>query len=253
MKFFSIITIHKDDLDGLITTCNSVDHQTEKDFEHIIIDSSHEGYIKQIPADEKRNIFFSPPNGIYDALNIGTKKSTGRYIIYMNAGDIFASNHILEEVKKVCLEENADLIYGDSYNDYGKERVYKKSGKHTELFWGMFTHHQSMFFLRDKLIKNKILYSTKYDVAGDYDFICNFINCSDSFHYYSKAVSIFKIGGYSYKEWWKGLNQQYLIKIKYFNFLGSSIWYFIQLGKNIIARIFPWIYKLRLKFKKEFK
>ena len=250
MKHFSIVTIHKDDLDGLIATCNSVDCQTEKDLEHIVIDSSEEGYIKEISTHDKRKIFFTPANGIYDALNLGSEKSKGRYIIYMNAGDIFASKDILKEVKRLCSKKKPDFLYGDSYNDYGGERVFKKAKDHNKLFWGMFTHHQSMFFLRDKLISNLISYSTKYDVAGDYDFVCKFINSSENLYYYSKPISVFKIGGYSHKKWWQGLNQQFLIKIKYFNIPSSVFWYFIQLGKNLVARMFPWIYKLRLKLKK---
>ena len=51
-----------------------------------------------------------PDAGIYDAMNKAARLATGDWIIYMNAGDTFASPHVLSELAE-ALSSDADVIW----------------------------------------------------------------------------------------------------------------------------------------------
>lgn len=61
-------------------------------------------------------IISEPDKGIYDALNKGIDNATSEYLIFMNAGDMFASSDALEQIS-VLTNDKPDFIYGDSKKD----------------------------------------------------------------------------------------------------------------------------------------
>ena len=98
---FSVITITYNAAPVLQRTLDSVARQTYKGVEHIIVDGASkdetvamaEKYKEQ--SDQADNghevrILSEPDKGLYDAMNKGLRLATGDYIVYMNAGDIFA-------------------------------------------------------------------------------------------------------------------------------------------------------------------
>ena len=101
MVVFSIITCTYNAESVLQRTLDSVARQTYKGVEHIIVDGASkdetvamaEKYKEQ--SDQADNghevrILSEPDKGLYDAMNKGLRLATGDYIVYMNAGDIFA-------------------------------------------------------------------------------------------------------------------------------------------------------------------
>ncbi len=63
--------------------------------------------------------------GIYNAMNKGIQMATGEYCIFMNSGDYFAHNSILQDVMKHGL--NADIVCGHSEGteENGQQRLIK--------------------------------------------------------------------------------------------------------------------------------
>lgn len=89
----SVITISYNSLSGLKKTVQSVLSQDYTEIEHIIIDGNSIDGSKALINDyrdtylEKEvelNFISEPDEGIYDAMNKGTKNSSGEYLIYMN-------------------------------------------------------------------------------------------------------------------------------------------------------------------------
>lgn len=56
-----------------------------------------------------------PDKGIYDAMNKGVKMASGEWLLMLNAGDIFANEHVLEEVFANQIPDSISVLYSDYY------------------------------------------------------------------------------------------------------------------------------------------
>ena len=56
-------------------------------------------------------------NGIYDAMNKGIRLAQGEWILFLNAGDLLASDDILVKIF-VEKQQETDIIYGNSTVHY---------------------------------------------------------------------------------------------------------------------------------------
>lgn len=100
-NIISVITVCYNAKSNLEKTILSVLNQTYSNIEYIIIDGgSTDGTIDIIKRyDDKITYWQSEPdNGIYDAMNKGIQKANGEWINFMNAGDLFASTMILQQM-----------------------------------------------------------------------------------------------------------------------------------------------------------
>lgn len=97
---FSIIVVCLNAGDELNKTVESVLCQTCRDYEIIVKDGgSSDGSIQKLPEDERIRLVQAKDTGIYDAMNQASRDVRGRYVIYLNCGDYFASDNVLEELK----------------------------------------------------------------------------------------------------------------------------------------------------------
>ena len=79
-----------------------------------------------------------PDKGIYDAMNKGIRMAEGEWVIFMNAGDVFASDDTLSKVFSV--ERDADVIYGDVIKGDSIKKAESPHNGHR-----MYFCHQSAF------------------------------------------------------------------------------------------------------------
>ena len=97
---YSIITVNYNDAQGLKDTINSVISQTCHDYEFIIIDGGSTDNSKSIIEENQSQIDFwvsEHDNGIFNAMNKGIIASKGDYLIFMNSGDCFYNEKVLED------------------------------------------------------------------------------------------------------------------------------------------------------------
>ncbi len=188
---FSIITITYNAEAVLERTLESVAAQTYPEIEHIIVDGASkdntltiaEEYRRQ--SDAARNghhvlIKSEPDKGIYDAMNKGLDYASGTYIVFMNAGDSFASPSTLADiVEKACLDviekEGRSLpavLCGDTdiYDADGKFLCHRHLSAPEKLSWrsfrnGMLVCHQAFYARTD--IAKRIKYNLKYRYSSD--------------------------------------------------------------------------------------
>lgn len=169
--FFSIVTCTRNSEEFLKENINSVKSQTFKDYEHIFIDGFSSDRTLQViksyqKKDPKRVWFFRfPPKGISDAFNIGIRKGTGLWIIFLNSDDRFYNRHVLTSVYEYIFKNHATkMVYGKSVfiNQLGEGKKSKRVIPHRKIyqklrFWLLtltnYIPHQSVYMNRDLFVK----------------------------------------------------------------------------------------------------
>lgn len=158
-KLLSIITICKNE-PFIDSTCQSVCAQTNQNFEWLIIDgASTDNTLEKIkPYQDRADVFLSEPDsGIYPAMNKGIRLARGKYLLFLNGGDLFYDDRTTARVLPYLNKGHADVFYGDSYRLFAKERdcfikiypdVLEKS-----FFLDNTLAHQSSFIKKDLFAK----------------------------------------------------------------------------------------------------
>ena len=98
---FSVVTISYNCASEIEATICSVLNQTYPYINYVIIDGNSSDGTMDI-VEKYRNhietVVSEPDSGIYNAMNKGLKYCNGDYVVFMNAGDVFASNSVLERM-----------------------------------------------------------------------------------------------------------------------------------------------------------
>lgn len=108
---FTIITICYNEEERIGKTVESVLQQTNREYEYIIVDGASTDQTLNILSSYKNavmRIYSEPDSGISDAFNKGIAYSNGEYLLFLNSGDYFLENDVLERVAndiKNCSEE----------------------------------------------------------------------------------------------------------------------------------------------------
>lgn len=114
----SIITVTFNAEATVGATMKSVAEQTATDYEHIVMDGVSTDRTLEIAgaaATERTRIISSPDMGIYDAMNKALGESNGRYVLFLNAGDRFASPTTLERyIEAVRKYDFPGVVYGQT-------------------------------------------------------------------------------------------------------------------------------------------
>ena len=170
---YSIITVNYNNKEGLRHTIESVIHQTYHEYEFIVIDGgSTDGSTDVLKEyDDQIDYWVSEPDGgIYQGMNKGIRKATGEYLNFMNSGDCFYSNDILEKVSSY--QSDADFIVGKDYhfnNETHQGHVSIQPPRTTMIHFFVATiDHQSSFIKRD-LFKES-LYDESHRLVSDWIF-----------------------------------------------------------------------------------
>ncbi len=116
VKSISIVTVTRNAADQLKRTIDSVSRQKYEGMEYIAIDgASTDGSVRIISESPCVDKWISEPDrGIYDAMNKGTRMANGEWILFMNAGDTFAADDVIDRLMTaVDSHPETDVIYGD--------------------------------------------------------------------------------------------------------------------------------------------
>lgn len=167
----SIVTVVRDNLDGLRVTAASLREQTCQDFEWIVVDGDSTDGTKDwlVRHDGEIDWWCSAPDrGLYHAMNIGWDRARGRAAIFLNGGDGFAeSGTIGRLVAALHAHPDARFLYGDSLERLPDGRVGLKRARSHRLWpLGMFTHHQAMLF--GIYAERSIKFEETFPIGADY-------------------------------------------------------------------------------------
>ena len=193
-KKVTIITINYNNAEGLKKTIHSVTSQTYFDkIEYVVIDGGSTDGSKEIIEENKDKISYwcsEKDNGVYNAMNKGVEHCSGEYVLFLNSGDYFNSNDVIE---KVYDELDVDIVYGAL-------NVHRQDGStyiiNDDYFLNKGIPHPSCFTKTSLLRKNK--YREDYKIISDWIFFYEQIYLKHTQYKCLKTViSDFFMGGLS--------------------------------------------------------
>lgn len=184
-KFVSIIIATYNRASYILETLNSIQNQTYKKWECIIIDDGStdktEIIVRDFIKDKPRFSYETRPVFIQKGANVcrnyGYKKSIGEFIKFFDSDDIMLPNHLevlIDEIERNKL----DFAVGDcrNFDNSGlRERPYEIDRKTAELSAFNFALHQVAWITNDLLVKREFAEKIRFneeirDVANEYQY-----------------------------------------------------------------------------------
>lgn len=212
----SIITVTYNAERFIEPTILSVGAQNFSNREYIVVDgSSKDGTVdllKKYPEIVTRWIS-EKDAGLYDAMNKAIMLAQGEYIMFLNAGDLFFDDEVLEDVFR--LAGDADMIYGDTaiidtnYDMVGMRHMRPPAKLNWKSFKkGMVVCHQAILAKRSMVP----FYDLNYRVAADIDWAIRLSKSAKSFYFYDEPLVRFMQDGISTLNRSQGLKERYKIQ-----------------------------------------
>ena len=195
--YFSIVVVSLNTKLDFLKTISSIKKQTYKNYEIVIVDGkSTDGTVYEIKKIKNKKISFiiEKDKSIYDAMNKGIRKSQGKWIIFLNSGDVFNNHNVLKKIFKKKLN-NYDIVYGDTIIDNYFFNYRIKAQNFTKKTVLMPFCHQSVFVKKKIFLKQNFL--TKYRIASDFDFFMRSFSRKFSFHNLNIVVAKISSNGLS--------------------------------------------------------
>ena len=217
MKFISIIVVSLNPGERLKETLNSILEQTYTDYEIIIKDGgSKDGsldFLKEEGILEKHpqiRLIVQPDKSIYDGMNQAVSYVKGKYVQFLNCGDLFYDKTVLEKTAEYILNrqktDTADgkkteqlspaIFYGNQYNLLQNSIVTSAPEINDFTCYRNVPCHQVCFY--DGRLFAKRAYLPQYTVRADYE---HFLYCiyEENARAFSMPITVcmYEGGGYS--------------------------------------------------------
>ena len=236
----SIITVTKNSENFLEECILSLDKQSYRNYEHIIIDGcSTDNTINLIKKYKDKIAYWisEKDEGLYDAMNKGIKKCSGDIIGILNSDDIYYPQALKIVNEYFNLNKELDFLFG-SVNKYKLLHGYKP--KKIKWSFGFYTSHSVGFFIKRKSQLKVGLYNLKYKYSSDYDLFYRMI-----VHFKLKGIATkkeeilgkFRSGGIS-------------TRLSYLEYLKENTIIRIDNGQNIILVYLIFLARFLRNFRK---
>ena len=205
--FLSIVTVTRNAALLLLKTIRNVETLDSQDIEYIVVDGASTDNSHSVIADSHciDKWISEPDKGIYDAMNKGARMAQGEWIIFMNAGDTFASGNVVSRLKEYALSHpEGDVIYGDVIRSGDSpENDILKTASDTLKGHRLAFCHQSVICKREDLLETPFDISHKY--SADFKFFKTLEKKGKKFHHINIPVARFDTSGISTQKRSKGL------------------------------------------------
>jgi glycosyltransferase involved in cell wall biosynthesis len=183
----SIVTINYNNKFGLIKTLDSVNNQTNKNFEYVVIDgNSTDGSIEIIKKNATSNYKYliEDDNGVYDAFNKGINNSSSNFILFLNSGDTFIDSESVNFILSSLSPDFLLNIYGINLIKSSSEISILNLPCKIDLVYVLknFIPHPSTVISKELFFKIG-LFNTSFKFAGDHEFFVRFFLSTFSLQY----------------------------------------------------------------------
>lgn len=212
---FSILVVCLNPGEKLKNTLDSIRRQTFTDYEIVIKDGgSTDGSLTDMKAELEKGTSFPQTGeknirliekkdaGIYDAMNQAVADARGKYVYFLNCGDLFYDENVLAVMNEL-MQENPSahgIYYGNIYERLTGQKVTSNPRIDAFACYRNVPCHQACFYDRELLLAHP--FRTEYRVRADYE---QFLWCfftkqymEDVFFYYSDTmIADYEGGGFS--------------------------------------------------------
>ena len=202
----SIITITYNSAKTLLRALESVQSQTYKDIEHILVDGASTDntveLIKAYAGGHKNVRWISEPDeGIYNAINKGIAMATGDMIGFLHSDDVFYSSDSIGQIAAAFEDKEVSVVYGDlQYCHNGKVVRRWKSNAYNPcaLKYGWMPPHPTVY-VRREVYEQVGKYDEWFRISADYDMLLRIFKVGYKTHYIPEVLVSMETGGASNK------------------------------------------------------
>lgn len=194
----SIITVCRNNLEGLKRTWQSISQQTSRhDFEWVVVDgASTDATPEYLHAhnDEIDRWVSEPDAGIYNAMNKGVRMASADYLLFLNSGDILHNDRVIEQI--IPLLGDASIISGAMECDGSVTEPVLSRNNTFAIFFKDSICHPATFIKRHLLITHP--YDESLRIVSDWKFwIETLILSNETYKTIPVIVSVFETDGIS--------------------------------------------------------
>ena len=214
--FFSIIVVCLNPGGKLKDTLESIERQSFRDFEVIVKDGLSEdgslGYAYELAKrwEKEENswpglkVVQKRDSGIYDGMNQAVEEARGGYVYYLNCGDRFYSETVLQEMADFICESAREGLPGIYYGNIFERLTGAQVASNPKMdAFGCYRNvpcHQACFYARELLTDHPFV--TKYKVRADYEqflwcFFTDKYKDRVAFAYKEMLIADYEGGGFS--------------------------------------------------------
>lgn len=233
VPLFSIITVCFNARQTILPTIESVDAQSCRLYEHIVVDgASRDGTLDLLAEHPNalRRIVSEPDHGIYDAMNKGLGLARGEYVIFLNAGDSFHTPDILQRLADVAMNRDfPGIIYGQTdLVDADRHRIGERHLRAPEeltyqsFAQGMLVCHQAFVALR----RITSPFDLRYRFSADYEWCIRCLQHSRRNEYVDAVLIDYLNEGATTANHRRSLMERFRIMSHYYGFWPTLIRHF---------------------------
>lgn len=235
MVSISIVTVVKNNADGLTKTLKSALSQDFSDWELIIVygeseDSTFEIATEFCQIDSRFSLVKQSDQGIYEAMNLGISKSRADFLWFMNSGDLFYSVSSLDTGFNAIKGTQYGFVVG-GYKIENDARVFRQSlGEVSKVNFALSRRgacHQAMLF-RKESVAAAGNFDTRFRLAADHKLCLEIINNAGAYKI-SEILAIMEPDGFSDKNLKRMHMEKALIRAEIF-------------ANNPAARALGWVW-----------
>ncbi len=226
---FSIITITWNAEATIGVTLDSVQSQSCKSYEYIVIDGLSSDATLSLINDRKglvAKLVSERDAGLYDAMNKGIDRATGEYLIFLNAGDTFYSAETLADIAQQIGDNRPDIIYGETaLVDSNRQFLAMRRLQTPEVLdWHSFKHgmlvcHQA-FIAKRTIVPH---YNCDYRLSSDFDWCIRCMQRSKERYNTHLTLINYLNEGVTTRNMKQSLKERYHIMAHYYGQLPTAV------------------------------
>ena len=227
---FSIVTVVKNNVGGLQKTIASLNEQDFLDWELIVVvgrsaDGSESEALSSAEGDPRKTVIKQDGQGIYQAMNLGLENAVGRFVWFMNSGDVFFDSGTLSYALQEISRRPAEILVGGySYQNDGLEFSYSKRSKSLRPSEISLNRrglcHQSVVYDAESL-RRVGGYDTVYNLSADFHSVLQ-ISIFGNVYRTDRILSKIEVGGVSQLQLDKVLSEKQRSRIVVFGKLSMN-------------------------------